>query len=313
MLTLIIRRLLIIFPLLVLVSMLTFLLLELVPGDPAQRLLGGQGTPEQVEQIRSELGLTDPLPVRYWDFAGNALRGDLGDSLYNHRPVTTRIADALPATLWLAAVALAFVLIAAIPAGVIAAMRPDSVLDRGLTVASSLAMSVPQFVVAILLISVFAIQNPWLPALGYASPSEGLVEWSRHLILPGIALSVLPGAELARQIRGAMRDTLESDYVVAARAKGLRSAQVVIKHAAKNAAIPVVTIFGLLINRVISGAVVVEAVFNFPGLGSLAVQSTFARDLPVIQGIILVSAITVILANLLVDVSYGYFNPRLRR
>jgi peptide/nickel transport system permease protein len=312
MLKLIVRRTAMVIPLLVIVTILAFLLVELIPGDAAQRLAGEDATPEQVERVRQQMGLREPIYERYWTFVSSAAHGDLGTSLFTSEKVMTRIGRALPATLALGFLAIVIATIFAIPAGIIAALRPRSLIDHSLTAVSAVALSVPSFVIALFLVSFFSLRLGWLPATGYVPIRDGVVEWLRHLILPAIALAILPAAELARQVRGSMCDTLENDYITTARTKGLRGYKVIGKHAVKNAAIPIVTVFGLLLNRVLGGAVVVEAVFAYPGIGRMTIMAVNQRDIPVIQGLVIVSAVIVIVLNLLVDISYGYFNPKLR-
>lgn len=312
MLTLLVRRLLALVPVLFLVSFISFLLLDLTPGDAAHILAGPNASLEEIEEVRAREGLDDPLLVRYGRFISSAVRGNLGTSQFSSQPVVDAIQQRAPVTASLAAVGSVFAVLFAIPAGVLAALGRNGIFDRFLTAATSVAMSVPSFVVGLLLVTMLALNQRWFPATGYAALGDGVGGWLRHLILPGLAVSVLPGAELARQTRAAMRDTLERDYIRTARAKGLRMPRVVAKHAAKNAAIPVVTVLGLIIGRMLSGAVVVEAVFALPGLGTLAVDAVLRRDIPVVQGVVLLLASTIVLVNLLVDMSYAYFNPKLR-
>lgn len=312
MLTLFVRRLLALVPVLFVVSLVTFFLLDLTPGDAAHVLAGPNASLEEIQQVRVREGLDDPVHVRYGRFVSSAVRGDLGTSQFSSQPVMDAVEQRLPVTVSLAAVGMLFAALFSIPTGVVAALRPNGVFDRLLTGVSSVAMSVPSFVVGLFLVTLFALNQRWLPATGYASIGDGVVEWLRHLILPGLAVAVLPGAELARQTRASMRDTLEKDYIRAARAKGLRMSRVVGKHATKNAAIPVVTVLGLVLGRMLSGAVVVEAVFDLPGLGTLAVEAVFRRDIPVVQGVVLLLATAIVIVNLLVDMTYAYFNPKLR-
>ncbi|HMG44230.1 MAG TPA: ABC transporter permease [Acidimicrobiales bacterium] len=306
------RRLLAMVPTLLIVSLVVFFLLDLTPGDPARILAGETATPEQVLDTRARLGLDRPLLDRYGDYVGGVFTGDLGDSFFSNRPVLDEIGRAFPITASLALAALGLAVLVAVPAGLLAALRPGGPLDRLVSAVSAFALAVPPFVIGVLFVVFFAVENSLLPAVGYVPFADDPGEWARHLVLPAIALAVAPAAELARQTRGALADALSRDYVRAAQAKGLPRRIVVLKHAAKNAAIPVVTVLGLQIGRVIGGAVVVEQVFALPGFGTLAIQAVKNSDYPMIQGIVLVSGLTVILVNLAVDLSYAYFNPKVR-
>ncbi len=295
-----------------LVLLLTFLLLELVPGDPARVVTGENATPEQVEVARHRLGLDEPFAQRASDFVIDVFRGDLGESLQNQQPVTKRIGATLPVTLSLTAVSVVFSLVIAIPFGALAALFQGRWLDRAVAAVSSALIAIPPFITGLVLVIVFALKNDLFPAGGYVAFRDSPAEWLRSLVLPAFALSLTSAAELARQIRSSMVETLDQSFVRTVRAKGMSPKNVIAKHCAKNAAIPVVTVFGLQIGRILSGAVVIELIFALPGFGTLAYQAVLGRDLPLIQGVVLVSALAVIICNLVVDVSYGYFNPRLR-
>jgi len=313
MLKLVARRLLSVIPLLLLVSILVFLLLELVPGDAARTVAGENATEEEIEETRERLGLNDPLPVRYVRWLGNAVTGDLGTSLYSSESVVSLIWQRVPITLSLAVVSFVIALGFGLTFGLLAGVKPNTWVDRTVSSISALSMALPPFVVGLFLVLFFAVERSWFPATGYAPVADGVGEWLRHLILPAIALATIPAAELARQTRGALVDTMGRDFIRTARAKGLRRRRVIGKHALKNAGIPIVTVIGLQAARVLSGAVTVEFIFAIPGFGSLAVSAVNLRDLPLIQGIVLTSAIAVIAVNLVVDILYGYFNPRLRQ
>ena len=302
-------------PILALVTVVCFLLIELVPGDPARSVAGEFATPEQVEAVRVALGLDQNLIVRYLIYIRNVLSGDFGESvvLQPGQRAMDLIMAGFPITFSLSLVSLIIAVVVAVPFGVVAALKRDSLIDHMLTGLMSISMAVPPFVVGPVLVVLLAISNPWLPAVGYQPLSEGFWTWLSHLILPASALAVNAIAELARQIRGALIDVMDQSYIRTANAKGLRPAIVVGKHAVKNAAVPAVTVLGLQVTRVIGGTVVVEVVFAMPGIGSLAVNSVLANDFPVVQTLVLFSAVIVLIANLLVDMSYGYFNPRLRK
>jgi peptide/nickel transport system permease protein len=299
-------------PILLGVMLLTLLLLELMPGDPAVIMAGENATPEAVAMIRRDLHLDEPLWARFGRYVGNVVRGDLGRSPGSGIAVWDRISLALPVTLSLAGVGLVFALLLGVSAGTLAALQRDRLADRVVTAVAAVLQAVPPFVAGLALVIVFAVDRTWLPATGFVSFGEDPWRWFRHLVLPGVTLALIAAAQLARQTRGALIDTLEQDYIRAARAKGLHEQWVIGKHAAKNAATPVVTVFGLQVGAILGGAVVVELIFGMPGFGALALNAVVTRDVVLIQGVVLISAIAVLLTNLVVDISYGYFNPRLR-
>jgi peptide/nickel transport system permease protein len=312
MLKVILRRVLISIPLLVIVSFFVFVLIDFVPGDAATSLAGENATPEQVAEIRSELGLDDPLFVRYGRWLGNAATGDLGESLQTSESVSGLIWRRAAVTLSLVFVALVFTALAALTLGVLAALRPGGAVDRLITATAAIAVSVPPFWLALVLVSAFAINRQYLPALGYAPLGDGLWEWLRHLILPAIALAMLPGAELTVQLKSALAEVLGRDHILTNRGMGLKRTSMVLKHGLKNAAIPVVTVLGFRLAQMIGGAVTIEAVFALNGIGALALNSTTTRDVPVLLGLVVFTSLAVIVVNLVVDASYGYFNPRAR-
>lgn len=306
------RRLLLAVPMLLIISFVIFGLVALTPGDPAMRLAGDNPTTQQVEQIRRALKLDQPLWRRYGDWVWSASRGDFGQSFSTEEPVLSLINDKIGITASLTTVALIFSLVIGISLGIVSALWPGGMVDRFVVIASSLGAAMPSFWLGILLVIAFALNHPWFPALGYVPLSEGWGPWAMHIVLPAIALSATPAAETALQLRSALADTLGFDYVLAARAKGASHLRVVLKHALKNAAIPVVTVLGVRVSLLLGGAVAVEQVFGFNGLGTVAVSSTLAGDLPVLLGLTMLATTIVILSNLLVDISYGYFNPKVR-
>lgn len=312
MLTLILRRLLMAIPMLLVVTFFVFVLLALMPGDPAQAIAGDLATPEQVEATRQRLGLDKPLVVQYGTWLLGAVRGDLGTSLFSSTPVTHLIAGVLPVTLSLAGVALVLGVSAGLLAGILAAVRQNSWLDRAISALTSIGLAVPPFVVGAALMVVFAVQLALFPATGYAEFGDGVGDWLLHLILPAIAVAAVSVAELTRQTRGAMIETLNRDYIRTVRAKGMLPGHIVFKHALRNAATPIATVLGLQLSRVLAGAVTVEVVFALHGFGSLAVSSVLQRDLPVILGVVVFSALIVLVSNLIVDISYGLIDPRVR-
>ena len=312
MISFILQRLLALGPLLLIVSLMVFSLVLLIPGDPAYLLAGEDATPEEIAEIRSDMGLDDPIMVQYLRWAGGLLRLDLGTSLFSDQPVLDVLIQRLPVTLSLAAGAIVIALLIAIPAGIISGTRPGRWSDRALTVGASAGLAIPNFWLGLMLVLVFAIWNDWLPATGYIPLSENVGDWLRHLLLPAFTLGLSAGAILTRQLRGAMVDVMNQDYIRTARAKGLPWRRVVMKHGLKNAAIPMVTVLGLQANYLLGGTVIVEQVFGMPGLGQLAVASVFSRDLPMIQGVVIMAVFVAVTVNLLVDISYGYFNPKVR-
>lgn len=307
------RRLLSMVPVIVVVLLIVFLLVELTPGDAAVTLAGENASAEQIEDVRRRLDLDEPLVNRMLDYAGDVVRGDLGTSLLTSRRVVDLIAETWPITASLAIVALVIVVLLGLGGGVIAALRYGGLVDRLMTALTSLGTAIPAFVFAFLLLVPFAVDRSLLPSVGFAPLSDGLWEWLRHLILPGLALAIPSAAELARQVRGALVDTFQQDYIRSKYASGLSTVRVVGKHALRNAAIPIVTVLGLQVGRIIGSAVVVEKVFAIPGLGSLSFRAALGRDVPLIQGLVLFVAAVVLLVNLVVDISYGYLNPRLRQ
>lgn len=299
-------------PTLVIVLLVSMLLVELTPGDPASVLAGDGATEAQIEMVRDRLNLDQSVPQRFVSYVGDLLGGDMGRSFRSNQLVTTMIGKALPVSMSLVVMAMAFTVLLGVPAGALAAVYRGRFVDRALTAVSSVFVAVPPFVVALLLVVPLAVNRNWLPATGYVGLDAGFWEWARRLMMPSFALALPSAAEVARQLRGAMVDTLEHDFIRAQHAKGLSQAKVLGKHAAKSAAMPVVTVIGLQVGRLLGGSVVVEQVFVLPGLGSLGFQAVLGYDYPTIQGIVLVSAVTILLVNLLVDCSYLFFNPRLR-
>jgi len=310
---LVLRRLLVIVPVLFLVSILAFSLVQLVPGDPAVTLAGDSPSPEQVAAIRAELGLDQPLVVQYVHWLGSVLTGDLGQSLASSQPVVDAIAQRLPATLSLILGAFVVAVVLGGVLGVVAGARRGGWPDRVASFFSSVSLAAPSYVVGLVLIVVLATQARLLPSSGYVPAARGLGPWLEHLVLPSIALGLVPAAILARQLRGGLAGALGQDYTRTAVAKGVPERLVVLKHGLKNAAIPGVTALGTQLAVVIGSTVVIEQIFGIQGLGALAYNAALQRDLPVVQGVVLVSAIAVQLINLAVDILYGWLNPKLRK
>jgi len=307
-----IRRLVTLVPTLVFVSMLIFGLQQLLPGDPAQILAGEDQNPELIAQLRAQMHLDEPLPVQYGYWMAGVLQGDLGASARTGQPVLELILQKLPVTLQLALLSMAIALLIALPAGVISAVRRGSVWDHSATVLGLSGLSMPNFWLGILMILLFSVELGWLPASGYVSPFENLGENMAAMIMPAFVLGTGIAAVLMRHTRSSMLQVLAADYVRTARAKGLRERVVVIKHALRNALTPVITLGALELGTLLSGAVLTEQVFTIPGFGKLIIDAVFNRDYAVVQGVVLVTATAYILLNLLADMAYFVFNPRLR-
>ena len=294
------------------VGVFVFMLLHLSPGDPASIIAGDNATSDQIASIRMKLGLDDPLPIQFVRWGTGVVQGDLGVSIYTSVPVTTLIAQRLEPTLSLALMTITLAVVLALLAGVTSAARVGSLFDRGVMAFAVLGFSMPAFVVGYLLVYVFSMQLRWLPVQGYRPFADGLWDWFRHLILPSITLGVAYVALIARITRASMLDVLSEDYMRTARAKGVASSSMLLKHALKNAAVPIVTVIGIGVALLISGVVITETVFNLPGVGRLTVDSITRRDYPIIQGVILVFSGVYVLINLAVDLSYALFDPRIR-
>jgi len=306
------RRLLATVPVLLVVAVLVFLMLRLTPGDPAAVLAGDAATTEQIARIRASLGLDRSIPEQFVIWLSQMLAGDLGQSYYYKTEVTTLIGQRLEPTLSLAAVTIVIAVALAVPLGVLAAWRHGGWLDRGLMAFSVLGFSVPVFVLAYLLIWLVSLKLGWLPVQGYKRLADGAGPWLVHLLLPAVTLSVIYIALIARVTRASVLETLGEDYIRTARAKGLHESRVLVRHALANAAVPIATVIGIGIALLIGGVVVTESVYAIPGLGRLTVDAVLARDFPTIQGVILLFSFVYVMINLLVDLSYVFFDPRIR-
>jgi peptide/nickel transport system permease protein len=305
------RRLILLIPLLFLVAVIAFTLVRLTPGDPAAIVAGSDATPEQVERIRRSMGLDDPLPLQFLRWMRQVfLQGDLGTSLVLNQPVLDVILQRAQPTLLLALFGGIFSVLMGIPLGVLAAVRHNTWVDRSLMSVAIFGLSIPNFWLGLLLVLVFSLHWSLLPPSGFQRIQDGGLGAIRYLILPSIAIGASNAAFLARMVRSSMLDVLRQDYVRTAWAKGLPRRSVIYRHALKNAMIPPLTIIGLLVANLASGTVIIEIVFNVPGAGRLLINSVSRRDYPVMQGIILVTALIYIVANLIVDVLYGLIDPR---
>lgn len=306
MLNFIARRLLLAIPVLLGVSILVFLVLYLIPGDPAQILLfGSSPTPEQVEQLRQQLGLDQPLPVQFVGFLGRIIRGDLGESYMTGQKVASEIWSNAGPTFVLTFAAMGVGVVIGVPVGIASGVRPGSWLDRIGTAFVVLGTSVPFFWLALVMILIFAVDLGWLPSLGTGSPQA--------LVLPAVALGWNLAAIIARLLRNSLIDIYLQPYIRVARAKGLSGRAILVHHALKNALIPVVTILGLQFGNLVAGAVVIEVIFGRNGIGSYLVQAITAKDIPAVQGVVLFVAVLYIVVNLIVELVYGLLDPRIRR
>jgi peptide/nickel transport system permease protein len=306
------RRVLTAIPVMGAVALFVFLLLRLTPGDPAAVLAGENASPENLERIRASLGLNEPLYIQFFTWIDRLLHADLGVSLISNVPVLTMIGDRVEPSIAIALFTIIVAILIAVPLGVLAAWQHGTWIDRAVMALSVLGFSVPGFVIGYVLIQLFAIDLRWLPVQGFKSPSGGIGPFIERMILPTLTLSFVYIALIARMTRAAMLDVLGDDYIRTARAKGISEAAVLLRHGLRNAAVPVITVIGSGFALLISGVVVVESVFNLPGVGRLTVDAVLARDYPVIQAMILLTSLIYVSVNLLVDVAYTLLDPRIR-
>ena len=326
------RRILSTVPVLLGVSILIFSFIHMIPGDPAQAMLGERATPESLARIRTSLGLDKPIWEQYLIYMGKVLRGDLGTSILRQDPVTQQLLIRFPATVELSVTAMLLALLFGIPAGVFSAVKRNSWFDNGTMLLSLAGVSMPIFWLGLMMQTLFSVILHWFPTsaqltatLEFKSPThfvlidaiaQGngvvLVDYLHHLVMPAFALSTIPLATIARMTRSSMLDVLGQDYVRTAWAKGLRFSTVVLKHALRNALLPIVTVGGLLVGRLMAGAILTETVFSWPGIGRWLFDSIGARDYPIVQGVTLFVTSVIVLVNLLVDISYGLLDPRIR-
>ena len=312
----IIRRLIIGVIILLLVTLLVFLAMRLLPGDPLIIFISQSQTevytPEQLEELRHEYGLDRSLPVQYISWLGNILRGDMGKSIMLGQDVGYLISTRLPVTIYFGAMSFIVSAFFGVIFGVICALRRGTWIDSVVTVLANIGITVPAFWVGILLMYVFSLLLHWLPTSGYVAPTESLGQSLRAAIMPVICLSLFSVAALTRQTRSAMLEVVSQDYIRTAWSKGLRERVIILRHTIKNAMIPVITILGLQVGLVFGGSVLIETVFSIPGMGRLLASSLFSHDYQIVQAGVLVVAVVVVLSNLLVDISYGWFDPRIR-
>ncbi len=308
----VVRRLLLVIPVCFGISVLVFLLIHLVPGDPARVMLGLQANEESVAAIREQLGLNRPLPVQYVDWVWRLLQGDLGRSYLTNEPVFSAVLGRLPATLTLAFAAFVISLIIAIPIGIISGTRPYSAADYGGMFFAQLGVAIPEFWLGIMFILTFSLYLGWVPPSGYVPIQDDPVDWLRHLILPALTVGLVNAAVLTRFLRSSILEVMHQDYVRTARAKGVAERRVIMLHALKNALIPTVTVIGLQFAFMLGGVVVVEVIFAWPGVGRLALDAIERRDYPMVQGAVLAVALTFVAINLLVDIVYAALDPRIK-
>lgn len=308
----IVRRLILLLPVMLIVGVIVFLLVHITPGDPASVMLGDRATVDQIEQLREEMGLNEPLVVQFLDWFGNALRLDFGESFFLGMPVTEALRERAQPTILLTTYALMIEILIGVPAGVIAAIKRNSLIDRALMVMSIAGAAIPTFFLGIMLILIFAVRLQWLPSGGFVPIQEDPQAHFRSMILPAFTLGFSAAGLLARLVRSSMLDVMRDDYIRTAMAKGLKFRKVVTGHALRNALIPAVTVIGYSLGALLGGAVVTETVFTIPGMGRLVVQSIARRDYPLIQGAVMLTAAIYVLVNLLVDILYVYIDPRIR-
>jgi len=316
--TYITRRILLGILILILVTVMVFLVMRLLPGDPLtlfisqSQMASGQLTTEQLDELRHRFGLDKPLMMQYFDWIGGVLRGDLGMSIFYTTEVSTLIAERMPITFYLGAMAFIFSAVLGILFGIICAIRRGKWLDAVITVVANVGITIPSFWFGILLIYVFSLQVHWLPTGGFVSPFSNLLESLRMAIMPVFCLSLFSIASLTRQTRASMLEVVRQDYIRTAWSKGLTERVIILKHMIKNGLIPVVTIMGVQVGLIFGGSVLIEQVFNIPGMGKLLTQAVFLHDYMVVQAGVLIVAVVVVLSNLIVDISYGWFDPRIR-
>ncbi|MCH8997457.1 MAG: ABC transporter permease [Proteobacteria bacterium] len=299
-------------PVMGVVALFVFLMLRLSPGDPAAVIAGDYASPGDIERIREALGLNEPIAVQFGIWIWTLMRGDLGISIFTDLPVTHLIRQRVEPTIMLSLTTIVFSILVAVPMGVVAAWKSNTWIDRGIMIFAVAGFSIPVFVLGYMLIWQFSLNLQWLPVQGYTSPFDDLGRFLWHITLPTITLSMIYIALIARITRASVLDVLEEDYIRTARAKGQTEAKVLIGHALRNAAVPIVTVIGLGVALLIGGVVITESVYNVPGLGRLVVDAILKRDYPIIQGLILMFSLVYIVVNLVIDIAYTLLDPRIR-
>ncbi|OME93837.1 MULTISPECIES: ABC transporter permease [Paenibacillus] len=312
MLAYITKRLLSLIPVLAVVTIAIFLIIHITPGDPAAAILGMEASQEEIQQLNQDLGLDRPILEQYTSWVTNVFKGDLGDSIFMNQPVSEAIAEHVTPTLSLAILAQVIAIILAIPFGIIAAYKRGSIADYTLMGISLLGMALPSFLLGLFLMLFVGVKLQWLPVAGYEPLSSGLWEHMKYLILPGISLGTIQAALITRMTRSSMLEVLNLNFIKTARSKGLHEMKVLFKHAFRSAFLPILTVIGQTFGTLVTGAVVVEAIFNIPGLGQLILNSIARRDFAVIQGVVLVVTLMYVTINLIIDLLYGAVDPRVR-
>ncbi len=312
MLSFVAKRLASVVPTLVIATFILFVMVDVSPNDPAAQLAGETATAEEIEAVREDLELDEPLPMRYATWLANAVRGDLGESYSTKQSVTASIVDRLPETLSIAVVAITLALVCGLLFGTLAAVWVGSLVDRAVAVIAAILVATPTFVFAIVLVVQLSVEWNLLPAIGYVGLTEDPWEWFRHLVLPGVALATYPAAEVTLQLRASLIDTLDRDFILSARARGLSKRAVVFKHALRTAATPVVAILSLRLSLIVGGTAVVESIFAIGGVGSLAISAARFGDVNVLLGIVVLISIAILVVGVISDIAYGYLNPKLR-
>lgn len=289
-----------------------FLIVRVAPGDPASVMLGVDATPADVHELRQKLGLNDPLWTQYVKYIGQLLRGDLGESIFLRRSVTTAILERAEPTFFLALFSLAVGCVIALPIGILSAYYRGSKFDQAATSLAMIFASIPSFWLSLLLIQFMAVKVGWFPVSGYGNPDSGFLDRVRHLLLPSLALGIIVSAIIMRFTRASMIEALNNDFIRTARSKGASELRVVMKHAFKNGLIPIITVIGLVIGSLVSGAIIIETVFGLPGIGNLVVSAVLRRDYPIIQGALLTIALLYVIINFLIDMTYTVVDKRVR-
>lgn len=312
MLDYIIKRILSLIPVLFVVSVVIFLIIHITPGDPASIILGQEATQEQIDALREQLGLNQPVYEQYLSWVGGVFKGDFGTSIFMKQSVLSAIFEHLQPTLSLAILAQVISLFIAIPLGIAAANRRGSLADSSIMGVSLMGMSIPSFLLGLFLLLLFGVQLGWLPVAGYKPLSEGFITHLKYLIMPAISLGAIQAALIARMTRTSMLEVLNTNYIKTARAKGVKNRKIVYQHALRNAFLPILTVIGQTFGTLIAGAVVTETIFNIPGIGQLIINSVERRDYAVIQGVVLFVTFAYVFLNLLIDLLYGIIDPRVR-
>ncbi|MCC3356804.1 nickel ABC transporter permease [Bacillus sp. REN16] len=306
----ILKRIFSLVPVLFVVSIVAFLLIYLTPGDPVSVMLGQEATAEQIEKVREQMGLNEPLYLQYLNWLFNVFQGDLGDSYFMHMPVTTAILDHLGPTLSIAIFAEIIAILIAVPIGILAARHRGSFIDQFVMGFTLTGMAIPSFLFGLLLMLVLGVKLGWLPVAGYQPISSGFFVFLKYLLMPSLALGVIQSALIARMTRSSMLEVLNAEFIKTARSKGLKERSIIYVHAFRNALLPIITVIGQTFGLLIAGAVVIETIFNIPGIGQLVINSIQSRDYAVIQGIILMVAFFYVLINLIIDLLYMLIDPR---